>query len=102
MVEARLRIASAVSESGSGETQKRDLAVKRRAPQQERILARGDEGPAGPSREIRKDHVHSIRSKNCIRLARRELLREHCIGCHRDDFGTMHYTKEAFVRGIER
>ena len=32
----------------------------------------------------------------------RDLLREHCIGCHRDDFGTMHYTKEAFVRGIEK
>src|SRR4030095_13888734 len=87
---------------GAGETQKGDLAVKRRAAQQERILARGDEGPhARPGRSAKTLYFDSLEELYPAGPAR-DLLREYCIGCHRDDFGTMHSTKEAFVRGIEK
>src|SRR5262245_948630 len=87
---------------GAGETQKGDLAVKKRAATPERLLAGGDEGPqARPGRSARPMYFDSLEELYPAGPAR-DLLREHCIGCHRDDFGTMHYTKEAFVRGIEK
>jgi streptogramin lyase len=87
---------------GAGESKKGDLAVKRRAPQQEHVLARGDEGPqARPGRSAKTLYFDSLEELYPAGPAR-DLLREYCIGCHRDDFGTMHYTKEAFVRGIEK
>jgi len=66
------------------------------------LLTRGDEGPAA-----RESHAASTVYFNTLDELypagpAKTLLRENCIGCHRDDLGSMHYTKEAFVRGIEK
>ena len=87
---------------GAGDSQQGDLALKRRTTQQERTLTSGDEGPqARAGRTAQSVYFNSLEELYPAGPAR-DLLREHCIGCHRDDFGTMHLTKDAFVRGIEK
>lgn len=87
---------------GAGDSQKGDLSLKRRTTQQERTLTSGDEGPqARASRMAQTVYFNSLEELYPAGPAR-DLLRQHCIGCHRDDFGTMHLTKDAFVRGIEK
>ncbi|MEQ1573932.1 MAG: hypothetical protein ABL993_06765, partial [Vicinamibacterales bacterium] len=34
--------------------------------------------------------------------AERDLLKEHCTGCHSTDLTALHYTREQYLRGIER
>ena len=87
---------------GAGDSQQGDLALKRRTTQQERTLTSGDEGPqARAGRTVQSVYFNSLEELYPAGPAR-DLLREHCIGCHRDDFGAMHLTKDAFVRGIEK
>ena len=87
---------------GAGASQNGDLALKQRTARQERTLTSGDEGPQ--ARAARTDQTLYFNSLEEMYPAgaARALLREHCIGCHRDDFGTMHLTRDAFVRGIEK
>ena len=87
---------------GAGATQNGDLALKQRTTQRERTLTSGDEGPqARAGRTAQTLYFNSLEEMYPAGPAR-DLLREHCIGCHRDDLGTMHLTKDAFVRGIEK
>jgi streptogramin lyase len=87
---------------GAGDNQTGDLALKRRTTQPERTLTRGDEGPqARAGRSAQTQYFNSLEELYPAGPAR-DLLREHCVGCHRDDFGVMHHTKDAFVRGIEK
>jgi streptogramin lyase len=87
---------------GAGGSQTGDLALKKRTTLRERTLTSGDEGPqARAGRAAQTQYFNSLEDLYPAGPAR-DVLREHCIGCHRDDFGTMHLTPEAFVRGIEK
>jgi hypothetical protein len=89
-------------ELGAGDSKAADLSLRKRAAEPERTLARGDEGPqARTSQSARTQYFNSLEELYPAAPAR-DLLREHCIGCHRDDFGSMHLTRDAFVRGIEK
>ena len=87
---------------GPGENRTADLALKTRPQAVPAPLTRGDEGPAA-----RESHAASTVYFNTLDELypagpAKALLRENCIGCHRDDLGSMHFTKEAFVLGIEK
>ncbi len=87
---------------GPGESRTADLALKMRPSAAKPPLTRGDEGPAA-----RESHAASTVYFNTLDELypagpAKALLRENCIGCHRDDLGSMHYTKQAFVIGIEK
>jgi streptogramin lyase len=88
---------------GPGETKTADLAVKKRAQAQAQntIGGGGDEGvPQGRS-SGKFVYVNSLDEIYPAGPAR-DLLKEQCIGCHDDGFSSMHYTKERYMRGIER
>jgi len=87
---------------GPGESRTADLTLKLRPPAVPRPLTRGDEGPAARESHAATTVFADTLDELYPAGPAKALLREHCIGCHRDDFGSMHYTKEAFVRGIEK
>jgi streptogramin lyase len=87
---------------GPGASQTVDIPIKKRAKETRPALSSGDEGPpVRPSGAAKTMYFNSLEELYPAGPAR-DLLREHCIGCHRDDLGSMHYTKEAFVQGLEK
>jgi len=71
---------------GPGENKTADLAVKKRQaaasdPNIEYVDSMEEVYPPGPGRD---------------------LMKENCTGCHADQFGRMHYTREKFMQGIEK
>src|SRR5688572_4019628 len=87
---------------GAGASQNGDLALKQRTTQRERTLTSGDEGPQARAGRLGQTQYFNSLEEMYPAGPARDLLRQHCIGCHRDDFGTMHLTKDAFVRGLEK
>jgi streptogramin lyase len=79
-----------------------DIPIKKSATDTRPALRNGDEGPSGRASGSTKTMYFDTLEELYPAGPARDLLREHCIGCHRDDLGSMHYSKEAFVRGIEK
>jgi streptogramin lyase len=87
---------------GSGENQTANLALTRRATERRSNPGGGDEGPPARGDSFARTVFVDTLDELYPAGPAKALLREHCVGCHRDDFGSMHYTKDAFMRGIEK
>jgi streptogramin lyase len=86
---------------GPSESRTADLGLTWRAQPTTPAAAATDEGPSargGSGRTVFFDSLEELYPEGPAR----DLLKERCTGCHRDDFGSMHYTKERFLQGIER
>ena len=88
----------------SGETKTADLVLKSHS-QTGNYLDRGND-EAGPQRR-RADKVVFVNSLEDVFPPgpALDLLKQNCTGCHADEpngWGAMHYTKDRFLRGIER
>jgi virginiamycin B lyase len=91
---------------GPGENKTADLAIKARPPQEDNSAFRGDD-EGGQVRQ-RPGKIEYVNSMEEIFPPGPELatIKEQCTGCHYGGtsrpFGAMHYTRDAFYRGIER
>src|SRR5688572_13960464 len=87
---------------GPGESRTADLALKLRPSAAKLLLTRGDEGPAARESHAARTVYFDTLDELYPPGPAKALLRDNCIGCHRDDLGSMHLTKEAFIFGIEK
>jgi len=85
-----------------GASRTADVALKKRATEVKAPLGGGDEGPASRGGTAASTVYFNTLDELYPAGPAKALLRANCIGCHRDDLASMHYTKEAFVRGIEK
>jgi virginiamycin B lyase len=83
-----------------GETKNLDLALKKDARPSAPGADANEEGP--PSRAGGKVEYVSNMEEVYPPGTARDLLKQDCTGCHGDSLTAMHYTKEGFLRGIER
>ncbi len=86
---------------GPGENQSADLVLTQRAAERPKPTA-GDEGPPARSGSAGQTAYFDTLDEFYPAGPAKSLVRTNCVGCHRDDFGTMHLTREAFKRGIEK
>lgn len=80
-----------------------DLALKKRAQQDNSSVGGGDEGPTRRVDNTRKVvYVNSL-DEMFPAGPGLTLLKQDCTGCHAPNgWSSMHYTKDGFLRGIER
>lgn len=89
---------------GPGENKTADLALKKRAGGEAYTATGGDEGATERRSSGKIEYVSSL-DQVFPAGPGLDLLKQNCTGCHADTtngWGSMHYTKDVFVRGIER
>jgi virginiamycin B lyase len=84
-----------------GDTKTVDLSLKKQArPSSPGVGDSNEEGP--PSRSSAKVEYVTTMEDVYPPGPERDLLKQNCTGCHSDTLTCMHYSKDGFLRGIER